>query len=174
MKKQTYILKNHQEEQTDITIKANFQIQDKNISINFTLTGEINPYIFNPPRLQTRKDELWKESCFELFLAHKNSPNYYELNISPSTEWNFYSFSDYKTDMKPNNYTSTPFITSSKSKNEFRLSFDIELDEKILGDNLIFNLAVILLDKNGTRHFYSINRKDGNVNFHDRRWWNIS
>ena len=171
MKKETFILKRHNKEKKDINIQASFEIDNKTLTLEFTVTGELKKYIFNKPSKQTRENELWKKSCFELFIAQKSNPAYYELNISPSTNWNFYSFADYKREMKEEENVSEPSIYSSKIDNEYRLSFEFDFYQEIKERELIFNLAVILLDKKGVRHFYSINRKEGNVDFHDKRYW---
>ena len=46
-----------------------------------------------------RKDELWKETCFECFIPALNSTAYLELNLSPSGNWNAYAFQDYRKGM---------------------------------------------------------------------------
>ena len=171
MKKQTFILKNHDKEKKDIKIQASFKIDDKILTLEFTVTGEIKNYIFNEPCEQTRADGLWKQTCFELFIAHNTIPAYYELNISSSTTWNFYRFSDYKTAMQEEKNLSEPFIHISKMQDRYRLSFEFYFYEKLIEKELIFNLAVILLDTKGVRYFYSINRKEENVDFHDKAYW---
>ncbi|WP_188821042.1 DOMON-like domain-containing protein [Novosphingobium indicum] len=40
-----------------------------------------------------RADELWKTTCFELFLQAPNDAGYIEINLSPSERWNVYDFS---------------------------------------------------------------------------------
>jgi len=171
MKKETFILKNHNNEQKDIEIKATLEIRDKKIKGSFEITGELEHYLFDKLKKQNRKDELWKRTCFELFLANRDRPNYYELNMSPSSEWNFYHFSDYKKEMKEEKNISTPSIYLSKTPKGYLFSFEFELYTNILNDNFIFNLAVILLDTQGVRHFYSIHRKEKKVDFHDRIYW---
>lgn len=39
-----------------------------------------------------RADELWKTTCFELFLQEPGGDGYVELNLSPSERWNVYDF----------------------------------------------------------------------------------
>ena len=41
-------------------------------------------------------DDLWKTTCFELFLDMGNG-TYREFNFSPSGQWAAYDFSDYRT-----------------------------------------------------------------------------
>ena len=58
---------------------------EKNIlTIQYVLTGDIERVLF-PARSTTpsRKDELWKATCFEFFLAFHDKPEYWEFNMSP-------------------------------------------------------------------------------------------
>ena len=47
-----------------------------------------------------RSQELWKKTCFELFLMPKGGNKYHEWNFSPSREWNAYSFERYRKGMR--------------------------------------------------------------------------
>ena len=47
-----------------------------------------------------RHDELWKTTCFELFLKPDGQKHYWEINISPRGDWNAYGFSDYREGMR--------------------------------------------------------------------------
>lgn len=53
------------------------------------------------PAKRERRDELWKSTCLELFLAAPESKAYVEVNVSPSGDWNTYAFDDYRTGMRP-------------------------------------------------------------------------
>ncbi len=44
----------------------------------------------------SRGSELWKGSCFEFFIAPSNSGRYFEFNFSPRTQWDFFSFTDFR------------------------------------------------------------------------------
>lgn len=35
-----------------------------------------------------RRDELWRDTCLELFLARGDAPAYREFNMAPSGHWN--------------------------------------------------------------------------------------
>lgn len=54
-----------------------------------------------PPHARKRCDELWKSTCFELFIGVRGDPRYFELNVSPSGDWNLYSFTGYREGMRP-------------------------------------------------------------------------
>lgn len=46
-----------------------------------------------------RTDELWKHSCFELFVKPAGGEGYSEFNFSPSTQWAAYRFTGYREGM---------------------------------------------------------------------------
>ena len=173
MKKQTFILKNHKREEKNIVIEASLEIEQKRVKVEYKVTGELNNYIFEEASKQKRANELWKSTCFELFIAPKEKLNYWELNISPSTKWNLYTFDNYKELMREEKNISIPNIEITQREDGYILSCEVYFDiEEFSPKDNNFNLAVILLDKKEVRHFYSINRKDGVVNFHDRDYWN--
>lgn len=66
------------------------------LTLHYSLTGNIED-IFLPPLslYPCRKDELWKTTCFECFLAIEDQPQYWEFNISPSGDWNIYHMDAY-------------------------------------------------------------------------------
>jgi hypothetical protein len=47
-----------------------------------------------------RRDRLWQQSCFELFAAPAGSSRYWEVNLSPSGDWNVYAFDEYRAGMR--------------------------------------------------------------------------
>jgi len=44
-----------------------------------------------------RGKDLWKRTCFEVFLGVPDSPEYFEWNFAPSGEWDYFSFADVRT-----------------------------------------------------------------------------
>jgi hypothetical protein len=59
---------------------------------------ELLPFRTLSPR---RKEQLWKQTCFEAFLGIQNSDAYCEFNGSLSGEWDFYFFDSYRNGMQP-------------------------------------------------------------------------
>jgi len=56
-----------------------------------------------PPATATprRRDELWITTCFEFFLAEPGTGPYWEVNLAPSGDWNFYRLSSYRQGLAP-------------------------------------------------------------------------
>lgn len=67
------------------------------LKFSYNLIGSselLNALVWPLPKSadQTRHDDLWKSTAFELFVAQKDSPEYMEFNFSPSGDWNAYRF----------------------------------------------------------------------------------
>ncbi len=66
------------------------------VELSYQVTGKIGDLRIPPIASPTRRDELWRHTCFEVFIRGPAGPAYYELNFSPSTEWAAYRFSGYR------------------------------------------------------------------------------
>ncbi|KAI2492745.1 hypothetical protein MHU86_21788 [Fragilaria crotonensis] len=51
-------------------------------------------------RNPSRKDNLWKTTCLEFFFSESKSMKYWEVNLSPSKDWNVYHFDGYREGMR--------------------------------------------------------------------------
>lgn len=83
----------------------------KAFTIHYELQGPIDPVVTAPPSCQPeRRDDLWRTTCLEFFLAVPGAAPYWEFNLSPSGDWNVYGFGSYRTAMAPEAaYGSLPF-----------------------------------------------------------------
>ncbi|HEX2994482.1 MAG TPA: hypothetical protein VHP14_06650, partial [Anaerolineales bacterium] len=79
-----------------ITLTGTVARQSNVLALHYSLAGNVGS-IFLPPTsaCPNRKDELWKTTCFEFFLAVKDQPRYWEFNLSPSGDWNIYHMDAY-------------------------------------------------------------------------------
>lgn len=41
-------------------------------------------------------EDLWKSTCFEIFLKNRESADYYEFNFNSKGDWNLFYFSNYR------------------------------------------------------------------------------
>src|SRR5215211_7556622 len=80
---------------TAITGKVSFQ--NNVLVLDYLLSGDITNILLPPVSHHPgRRDELWKATCFEFFLAIKTQLGYWEFNISPSGDWNVYQMDAYR------------------------------------------------------------------------------
>jgi hypothetical protein len=80
-----------------IDITGKIERTGSQLSIRYEVTGEIeNILLPAKSSAPSRKDDLWKATCFEFFLAIPNQPHYWEFNMSPSGDWNVYKMDAYR------------------------------------------------------------------------------
>lgn len=81
----------------DITIEGKVTRKSNLLTVHYALAGEFDE-IFLPASSANpaRKDELWKTTCLEFFIAVKNLPEYWEFNMSPSGDWNVFRMEAYR------------------------------------------------------------------------------
>ena len=167
----TYTLKNHHNRDDTTTIKASIELKNNQLKLEYQIVTDLSQYSLPKQTKQQRVDNLWLDTCFELFIANVNDDRYWEINISPSTEWNIYQFRSYKDDMRESNSLITPIIKRYRYDNKYYLSFESKVQRDIWSRELQINLCVILLDIKGVRQFYSIERRKGSPDFHDRDYF---
>jgi hypothetical protein len=107
-----------------------------------------------------RTDELWKHSCFEAFVS--TGTGYYEINLSPSSQWAAYRFDGHRTGMR---YAAmaAPRITWREGAGQGTLSASLELPANLAGP---FGLSAIIEDTNGNRAFWALAHPPGAPDFH--------
>ena len=69
---------------------------ENQLSISYVIKGDIDNILLPKPSPSTRQDDLWKATCFEFFFAIPDSPEYWEVNTSPSGAWNVYHMDAYR------------------------------------------------------------------------------
>lgn len=169
-----FILQPFQEE----SFTANLQIfgtlarSGTSLLISYELSGNVDSVCFPPPFMTTaprRRDELWQATCFEFFIGVSGSPQYWEINLSPSGDWNVYAFTDYRQGMREEtSITALPF-TVDRQPEFYRLELDFLLKKLIAPDQPIeIAVSAVLLGNNGQRGFYALTHCGSQPDFHQR------
>ena len=72
----------------------------RQLAIRYDLRGDLAELMIPAPAdMPARRHGLWEETCFEFFLGVKDSPRYWEFNLSPAGHWNVYRFAGYRQGM---------------------------------------------------------------------------
>lgn len=81
----------------EIKIMGSVSRQGDFLAVNYMLTGDLEKIVLPPASVHSgRQAELWKTTCFEFFVAIKDQPRYWEINLSPSGAWNIYRMDAYR------------------------------------------------------------------------------
>lgn len=153
-----------------INISGTVERVDNQLSIHYEVSGDIHQIRLPEPSTSIRKHDLWKSTCFELFLAMKDRPPYWEFNMSSSGEWNVYVMDAYRqVNMREETaFTQLPF-DFRKTNTEFSLDMSMDL-KPILSYNqpLQIGITTIIqtLDENET--YWALAHPGQKADFHLR------
>jgi hypothetical protein len=65
--------------------------------LRYTIEGRVDDVKLPGPAAPDRTDELWRHTCFEVFI--QTDGGYREFNLAPSSRWASYRFTGYRQDM---------------------------------------------------------------------------
>lgn len=83
------------------SLDARIERTAEGFTVTYELQADISALRIPAPATPARTDELWKATCFELFLKRPDSTAYFEFNFSPSTQWAAYGFTNTREGMSP-------------------------------------------------------------------------
>ena len=158
-------------ESPQITIHGRVNRQRSTFSFSYTVAGNIEEIFF--PSLITnpaRKDNLWKTTCFEFFIAAKNSPRYWEFNLSPSGEWNAYVMDAYRqVNMREEMRVQRMPFTVQKDAECFSLEGELDLSAWITEESLIeVGIASVIKTNDGRESYWALTHRETVADFHLR------
>ncbi len=70
------------------------------IELHYVAEGDMSCVRVPAPTEGGRRDELWRHTCFEVFLRPTAGETYVEFNFSPSTDHAGYAFAGYRKGMR--------------------------------------------------------------------------
>ncbi len=137
-------------------INGDIARSSETLSIRYSLSGSTGG-IFIPAASDApaRKDGLWEETCFELFLAVVGDSRYWEFNLSPAGHWNVYRFETYRIGMEEERaYASLPFVIENRP-DSLSLSLDAVLSDIVRPDeSLDVGVSAVVSGSDGGPSFY--------------------
>ena len=77
-------------------ITAAVHAADHGCEAEFRMEGAIDRIFVPPHAASSRKDDLWKTTCFEIFWQPIGGTYYREFNLSPSGKWAAYDFDGFR------------------------------------------------------------------------------
>ena len=139
------------------------------LKLEYVIVGGIAKLCFPSLVLPERADELWKHSCFEMFVGQSNKSAYVEFNFSPSRLWASYRFEDYRNGMQPAIELSAPDICAeTDSEARFALTAWVDLSE--LGNlwPMSLGLSAVIEERDGRLSYWALAHPPGKPDFHHK------
>jgi len=113
-----------------------------------------------------RADELWRTTCFELFLRPRGGERYIELNLSPSERWAAYDFSGYRDGMEDRPASREPDC-SIRIGSSFAI-FDAAIPRDLLPSlPADANLTAVVEEKGNIVSYWALAHPEAKADFHD-------
>ena len=120
------------------------------------------------PKEASRADGLWQTTCFEVFLARGDDPEYIELNFAPSSQWAAYRFASYRAGMAELALGTAPKIATDAGEAYFALEAEIALPADWHGGELQLAIAAVIEETGGAKSYWALRHPQGKPDFHNR------
>ncbi len=147
-------------------IEVNVQWSAPRLRLSYRVLGAVSS--LRIPRLATpeRRDELWRHTCAELFVAQPHTQPYYEFNFSPASAWAAYRFQSYRAGMQALPLTA-PHIVVTATANELTLNVDLDMSALVTPKtNLSLALCMVIEDAAGNLSYWALQHPTGKPDFH--------
>jgi hypothetical protein len=132
--------------------------------LSYVVSGRISDLRWPPVVAPARADELWRHTCFEAFIRPSTGSDYYEFNLSPSTQWAAYQFSGYRSGMRIAIEIAAPRIEVRSNAESYTLQAALELDGLSLPWRI--GLSAVLEETNGRKSYWALAHPPGKADFH--------
>lgn len=160
----------------EIKITGEIERAETQLSVRYTLSGEINLILFPEPSFfSARKHDLWKATCFEFFIAPAGQPEYWEFNLSPSGNWNVYHMDAYRqiNMREEEKVISLPF-TFHKTNTQATLEITVNTAAFLPGSQkLEVGIATILQSHDKVETYWALTHPNPQADFHHRNGFEI-
>lgn len=111
-----------------------------------------------------RGDDLWKSTCFELFL-YDGEGRYREFNFSPSQRWAAYRFAGYRGQREDFEPVLSPDIQSERGLSIYTMT--VFLSQKELAGAQSAALAAVIEEKGRRPSYWALVHDGLKPDFHD-------
>lgn len=137
--------------------------------LRYTVRGDIARLRIAPLRPPRRADNLWRHTCFEVFVSPAGGAEYWEFNFSPSGEWAVYGFRAYRVGLPSNDAEPAPEIATDHADERFQLDATIDLERLPIAaqrTQLRLGLCAVLEHENGALSYWALKHPAGKPDFH--------
>jgi hypothetical protein len=143
------------------------RVRGGRVKIVYRVSGAVGELEIPVPFQPDRVDGLWKNTCFEIFMARSPDKIYLEYNFSPSSHWAAYQFSDYRHDMA-DAATVAPDISLEQDDAVLIISATLQIPDEWQESDLQVGLSAILATKSGNMSYWALAHPQDQPDFHHK------
>ena len=159
-----------------LTIGGSIGRRAGSLSVRSEVRGDLSKVSIPAAAAATRRrDRLWEETCLELFLGTADSEEYWEINLSPSGDWNVYRFTRYREGMREEtDITSLPFAVR-RDPEALLLTAEIGIGTIVpAGKDLAATVAVVIKTSDGGKSHWAPIHPASRPDFHRRDGFSLT
>lgn len=141
---------------------------DRSLRLRYSLDADPEQLRLPAPIASAgRADELWRHTCFEVFVAQDPSPAYHEFNFSPSGEWAAYAFTAYRAGMTPLPLQHAPQRCWQRAAGRLELVATLPAEALSAGAGALrLALSAVIEEQSGTITHWALKHPAGKPDFH--------
>lgn len=148
-------------------VRANLVKVGASLHVGYCLEGALALLRIPKIHSSTRADNLWKHSCFELFIRNAGSPRYLEFNLSPSLQWSVYEFVSYRKAKPLEPCLIAPMVQVECSDKTLELKAIIELPRWLDEGNAIeLGLSAVVEASDDSLSYWALRHPASRPDFH--------
>ncbi len=141
------------------------------LELHYFVMGAIDDVRWPPLAAAERADRLWEHSCFEVFVSASGRSGYHEFNLSPSSCWAAYRFSDYRAGMQVALISQPPEIGSRITAKTYVLRATVPLaNSHGLPETIGWDvgLSAVIEEMSGAKSYWALAHPPGKPDFHHK------
>lgn len=163
-----------------IALLGSLQRQGEDLLLRFRLQGDLEALILPAPLARPqRRDGLWQHTCFEAFWGRPGEAAYWELNASPSGDWNLYRFDHYRQGLRPEPLSAPlrPLWTQAPASADQPARLTLELrcpaPPATAAAGLEASLTAVVEHRQAGLSYWALHHPGAEPDFHDRQGFQL-
>ncbi len=162
-----------------IGIMGTITLEDSTVNVTYRLsgaTGQIKYASTGGEAQSVRKNELWRTTCFEVFMKLPADAAYWEYNLAPDGGgWNVYRFTGYRSALQPElEITAIKLDPEIAQTGIAGLRAKLPLPAPLLGKKLAVGISAVIEDRDGRLHYFALRHAADKPDFHDPAGFDIN
>jgi hypothetical protein len=145
-------------------VVAELTVREAELRLRYRVEGS-ETLVLPPIAASGRVDELWRTTCFELFVRSAGAGGYAEFNFSPSARWAAYAFTGYREEMRELPLTAEPVCEPSRRGHTAVLDVLLPSRELAPGPWSV-GLSAVIEEEGGVTSYWALAHPAGRPDFH--------
>jgi hypothetical protein len=139
------------------------------LGLTFALAGDLARVRVPPPGPPRIAHDLWRHTCFEVFVAVDGAAAYHEIDLAPSGAWGAFAFRGYRDGEPVADEALAPRIAVRAACDRLELDARVPLHRFLSAHaraSLRLGLAAVVEDTGGALSYWALHHPAGTPDFH--------